>query len=91
MSFGLVIRSARKNQNLTQEGLASKVGCTRTTICDWEKEKYPPTDAGNINALEIALGFEQGRLYSILYPSSTSNPTLPRCRPGRKAREKVPA
>lgn len=73
MSYGEFLRNARKKTNLTQEGLAEKVGCTRTTICDWEKEKYPPTDARNIAALEDALGFESGKLYGLLY----GNPPQP--------------
>ena len=82
MNCGKVIRDARKNKDLTQSDLASLVGCTRTTICDWEKGKYLPTDGNNICALEEALGFKNGYLYSILFP----NPTAPR----RRGTEKKP-
>ncbi|ADE57264.1 helix-turn-helix domain-containing protein [Aminobacterium colombiense] len=71
MGFGEIIKTSRLRMGLTQEGLSRKVGCTRTTVCDWEKEKYPPTDAKNIAALEQTLGFETGYLYSILYGNPT--------------------
>lgn len=71
MGFGEIIKSARLRIGLTQESLSKKVGCTRTTVCDWEKEKYPPTDAKNIAALEQTLGLESGYLYSILYGNPT--------------------
>jgi len=73
MGYGEVIKEARKRCGMTQDDLSQKIGCTRTTICDWEKEKYPPTDAKNIAALEIALGFQSGELFSLIY----SNPSEP--------------
>jgi len=72
ISYGTVIREARKKKGLNQRDLALLVGCTRTTVCDWETEKYAPTAAGNINAIEEALGFKHGYLYSLLYPSYAS-------------------
>ncbi|MCF4115113.1 MULTISPECIES: helix-turn-helix domain-containing protein [Dethiosulfovibrio] len=61
--FGSVIKSARKAQRMTQEQLARKVGCTRTTVCDWEGEKYPPTDVQKIAALEKGLELPACSLY----------------------------
>ena len=74
MNYGKYIKEARKSKGLTQSQLSIKVGCTRTTVCDWETEKYPPTDINNISALEQALGIENGFLYTLL---SSTNPTLP--------------
>lgn len=73
MSYGNILKEARRKAKMTQEALAIKVGCTRTTICDWETEKYPPTDARNIAALETTLSFKHGELFSLIY----SNPTPP--------------
>jgi len=58
LDFGQAIKVARKNAGMTQGELAEKIGCTTNTICDWEREKYPPTNANNIAALETALNFE---------------------------------
>lgn len=71
--FGKAIREARNARGLSQKGLSEKVGCTKTTVCDWENEKYPPTNANNIAALETALNFESGELYRLIY----GNPTAP--------------
>lgn len=73
MGYGEVIRSARKRKHFTQEQLAEKICVSRSAIYAWETEKYPPTDAKNIAALEITLGLETGSLFSLIY----SNPTLP--------------
>lgn len=76
MGYGVVIREARKRVGHTQETLSREVGCSRTTVCDWEKEKYPPTDGKNIAALEFALGLESGNLYKVIFgnPQSASGP-----------------
>ena len=71
--FGDVIKTARKKRELSQEALGMKVGVTKNAIYDWEKERYLPTNAANISALERALDFESGYLYKLLY----SNPPLP--------------
>ena len=73
--FGQVIKQARKRLGMTQDDLSKKVGCARTTVCDWENEKYLPTDAKNISALEQALELSHGKLYSLIY--GHSNPTVP--------------
>ena len=73
--FGQVIKRARKRLGMTQGDLSKKVGCARTTICDWENEKYLPTDAKNITALEQALELPFGELYSLIY--GPSNPMAP--------------
>lgn len=73
MGYGEIIRSARKRKHLTQGQLAEKICVSRSAIYAWEKEKYPPTDAKNIAALEATLGLQSGSLFSLIY----SNPTLP--------------
>ena len=70
MKFGDLIKKQRKT-GMTQGALAKKVGVSKNAILDWEKERYSPTDANNIAALESALGFESGYLYSILYGNPT--------------------
>lgn len=73
MGYGNVIKEARKRLGLTQNELRKKIGCARTTVCDWEKEKYAPTDGKNIAALESILGFSTGHLFSMIH----GNPILP--------------
>lgn len=73
--FGQVLKRARKRLGMTQWDLSKKVGCARTTVCDWENEKYLPTDAKNIAALEQALELPNGELYSLIY--GHLNPTAP--------------
>ena len=73
MQYGIKIRTKRKEKGLTQDELAEQVGVSRTSILQWERGKYPPRDAKNIAALEKALGFEDGELFSSIY----SNPPLP--------------
>jgi len=41
---GAYIRSLRRNAGLTQEGLASKIGSTETTVRRWETGEYLPND-----------------------------------------------
>lgn len=81
MNYGGIIKNARKSKKLTQGELSNIVGCTRTTICDWETEKYPPTDANNISALEQALEFQSGYLYALLFSNPTPPPRRTRGRP----------
>ena len=71
MDWREAIKSAREAKGLNQEKLAQMVGCTRTTVCDWERGKYMPEKGKNIQALEMALGFANGYLYSLLYPNPT--------------------
>lgn len=78
MSYGEIIKTARKRLAMTQGDLSDKVGCTRTTICDWERESYPPTDGKNIARLEAALELPPGALYKTIFV----DPTAPRERPG---------
>lgn len=82
MGYGTIIREARKRVGITQEGLSIKVGCSRTTVCDWEKEKYAPTDAKNIAALETALELKSGHLYNLIY----GNPSPAPVKPGEKVK-----
>ncbi|NCC58053.1 MAG: XRE family transcriptional regulator [Synergistales bacterium] len=83
MGCGGVIRKARRDIGMTQGELAQKIGCTRTTVCDWENEKYSPTDAKNLAALEAALGLPNGELYLLIY----GNPTVPPADRGPKGKE----
>lgn len=71
LKFGDLIKKQRKKTGMTQGALAKKVGVSKNAILDWEKERYSPTDANNIAALESALGFKSGYLYSILYGNPT--------------------
>lgn len=75
MSFGEMIKSARRAKKYSQAKLGLEVGVSAAAICDWENEKYAPTDASNISALEMALGFESGSLYRHLYGNPTKNPS----------------
>ena len=78
MGYGKIIKDARINLGLSQAKLAEHVGVTRTSVFQWEREHFPPTDANNICALEAALGFANGYLYSMIFP----NPTRPPAGPG---------
>src|SRR5574344_3156494 len=42
MNIGTKIINLRKNKNLSQEGLAEKLGVTRQTISKWELEETTP-------------------------------------------------
>lgn len=42
MSFGEIIRSARRRKNWTQEQLAVKLSCTKTAVSKWEANKSIP-------------------------------------------------
>ena len=84
MEWREVLKSAREAKGLNQDELAQLVGCARTTICDWERGKYKPEKAPNIQALETALGLDNGYLYSLLY----ANPTLPSAeKPGAEGKQ----
>lgn len=74
MGFGEMIKSARKAKKYSQAKLGLAVGVSAAAICDWENEKYAPTDASNISALEMALGFESGSLYRHLYGNPMKHP-----------------
>ena len=75
MSYGVVIRDARKRSGMSQTELADKVGVSRSAINDWEHEAYAPTDAKNIVALETALGFKGGELYLRIHANPPSTPS----------------
>lgn len=74
MGYGKIIKEARLRLGLSQIKLAEHVGVTRTSIFQWEREQFPPTDANNICALEAALEFPNGYLYSMIYPNPTRPP-----------------
>ena len=42
MSFGEIIRSARRRLNWTQEELAAKLSCKKTAVSKWEANKSIP-------------------------------------------------
>lgn len=73
MKFGDFLKSTRKEKGFTLDSLACKVGVSKSAISDWENEKYTPTDANNISALESALELQNGDIYKMLY----GNPTKP--------------
>lgn len=66
-AYGKIIREAREKASFTQENLAKKICVSRSAIFAWESEKFPPTDARNIAALEEALGFSTGYLYALIF------------------------
>lgn len=71
------IRQLRKEAGLTQSELAEKAGVSRTTVCDWERGAYPPTDANNIATLEDVFQLMRGELYKILQePNPTQAPVV---------------
>ena len=80
MEYGATIREFRIKAGLSQEQLGERVGVSRSAVYNWEKEKYAPTDAQNIAALEIALGLQGGTIYNLIY----GNPTTPR-QPGAES------
>lgn len=77
MGYGKIIKETRIRLGLSQAKLAEHVGVTRTSIFQWEREQFPPTDANNICALEAALGFANGYLYSMIFPNPTQAPAVP--------------
>lgn len=81
----MIIREARLKIGLSQAKLAERVGVTRTSVFQWEREQFPPTDANNICALEAALGFANGYLYSMIFPNPTQSPAKPGARGARTA------
>lgn len=66
MKISEIIKSARKRQGLTLEALAKQVDVSKAAVSDWENDKYVPTGAKTIMALEKALKLRWGALYSTL-------------------------
>lgn len=60
-SIGANIRAVRRTLNISQEELASSVGCTRQTIINWEAEKTTPSRYG-IARLAKSLGVSTDEL-----------------------------
>ena len=52
MKIGEKIRSLRKQKNWTQQQLADSVGVAKTTVLDWEKNRYSPEGKNLINVAE---------------------------------------
>lgn len=86
MGYGEFIKQARKNKGYTLFALSQKVGVSAVAISDWENEKYPPTNANNISALETALGLPSGEIYQMLYGNPTKSPL---CRERAEAKKAV--
>lgn len=61
MNYGERIRIYRKFKNLTQEELATKIGCTKRQIGYWETERSEPS-IKNIFALAEAFGITTDQL-----------------------------
>ena len=55
MITGEEIRRLRKEKKWTQQDLANEVGVAKTTVLDWEKNRYSP-EGKNVNNLARALG-----------------------------------
>lgn len=74
MAYGMMIRDFRARLGLSQEQLGDQIGVSRSAVYDWESEKYPPTDAKKIAALERVFGLETGHIYNLIYgnPPQTS-------------------
>lgn len=52
MTIGEKIRSLRKQKNWTQQQLADFAGVAKTTVLDWEKNRYSPEGKNLINLAE---------------------------------------
>ena len=52
MTIGEKIRSLRKQKNWTQQKLANAAGVAKTTVLDWEKNRYSPEGKNLINLAE---------------------------------------
>lgn len=69
MISGAEIRRLRKAKDWTQQDLADRVGVTKTTVLDWEKDRYSPVGKNVENlakALEVSIAYLSGE---------TSDPT----------------
>jgi transcriptional regulator with XRE-family HTH domain len=65
-SFARLLQQYRKDAGLTQVQLAKKLNRSRTTISDWENEKYLPEERQDILSLEDILGLLPSQLDSLL-------------------------
>ena len=54
LTLGTRISALRKELNLTQEGLSVKLGCSRTTVAQWERDANP-TDLKTLEVLAKVL------------------------------------
>jgi transcriptional regulator with XRE-family HTH domain len=70
MSFGEIIRSARRRRDWTQEELAAKLLCTKTAVCKWEANKSIPPLA-RLSALAEALGIMPDALFGSVERSAS--------------------
>lgn len=61
-SFGIRIRTLRKERDLTQLQLAEYVGVSQTAVAAWETGKREVPKGDNLLKLAEALGFEAGEL-----------------------------
>ena len=73
MITGEEIRRLRKEKKWTQQDLANEVGVAKTTVLDWEKNRYSP-EGKNVNNLARALNV------SIAYLMGETDEPRPRTR-----------
>lgn len=70
MSFGEIIRSARRRRNWTQDELAAKLSCKKTAVSKWEANKsFPPLT--RLKALAAALEIMPDVLFESIGESTT--------------------
>ena len=62
MTFGDIIRNARKEKELTQKELAEMINAKHNSISDWENNKSKP-DIGTIELLCGVLGISPNLLF----------------------------
>ena len=70
LTLGDKIRDARKAAGLTQKQLADKIGCSNTSISNWEKGVSNP-DPDTIQNLCWALGVQPNYFFSVDGPAET--------------------
>ena len=63
MNFGENIRSARRRLNLTQDQLATKLGCSKTAVSKWEDNKAIPPFP-RVKILSEVLGINAETLFA---------------------------
>lgn len=69
--FGSVLKEARKKARLQQKDIADELGVSRTTVINWEADRYKP-DHDLIPALCSILDITVSDLYGVHDPKSVS-------------------
>jgi transcriptional regulator with XRE-family HTH domain len=62
--FGRLIEERRRQQGITQEGLATKVGMTQPSISAWERGKAVPTAERLLGVLAV-LGIDLAEVVAL--------------------------